>query len=112
MAHVKFRIRRNDIVRVIRGKDRGKVGKVIRVLPDKKKVVVEKVNIVKRHVRPSNVNPQGGIIEKELPIFITNVMIMCDKCNKPVRVGYKVTDGGEKFRYCKNCEEVIEAKKK
>jgi large subunit ribosomal protein L24 len=112
MSHVKFRIRRNDIVRVIRGKDRGKVGKVIRVLPDKKKVVVEKVNIVKRHVRPSNVNPQGGIIEKELPIFITNVMIMCDKCNKPVRVGYKVTDGGEKFRYCKNCEEVIEAKKK
>ncbi|NIS74850.1 MAG: 50S ribosomal protein L24 [Deltaproteobacteria bacterium] len=112
MAHVKFRIRRNDIVRVIRGKDRGKVGKVIRVLPDKKKVIVEKVNIVKRHVRPSNVNPQGGIIEKELPIFITNVMIMCDKCNKPVRVGYKATDGGEKFRYCKNCEEVIEAKKK
>jgi large subunit ribosomal protein L24 len=112
MSHVKFRIRRNDIVRVIRGKDRGKVGKVIRVLPDKKKVIVEKVNIVKRHVRPSNVNPQGGIIEKELPIFITNVMIMCDKCNKPVRVGYKVTDGGEKFRYCKNCEEVIEAKKK
>jgi large subunit ribosomal protein L24 len=112
MAHVKFRIRQNDIVRVIRGKDRGKVGKVIRVLPDKKKVIVEKVNMVKRHVRPSDVNPQGGIIEKESPIFITNVMIMCDRCNKPVRVGYKITDGGEKFRYCKICEEVIEEKKK
>jgi large subunit ribosomal protein L24 len=112
MAHVKFRIRQNDIVRVIRGKDRGKVGKVIRVLPDKKKVIVEKVNMVKRHVRPSDVNPQGGIIENESPIFITNVMIMCDRCNKPVRVGYKITDGGEKFRYCKICEEVIEEKKK
>lgn len=112
MARVKFRIRRNDIVRVIRGKDRGKVGKVIRVLPDKKKVIVEKVNMVKRHVRPSDANPQGGIIEKESPIFITNVMIMCDRCNKPVRVGYKITDGGEKFRYCKICEEVIEEKKK
>lgn len=112
MAHVKFRIRQNDIVRVIRGKDRGKVGKVIRVLPDKKKVIVEKVNMVKRHVRPSDANPQGGIIEKESPIFITNVMIMCDRCNKPVRVGYKITDGGEKFRYCKICEEVIEEKKK
>lgn len=112
MAQVKLRIRRNDIVKVMRGKDRGKVGKVINVFPHKGKVIVEKVNIVKRHVRPSNVNPQGGIIEKESPIFITNVMIMCDKCNKPVRVGYRTTEGGEKFRYCKNCDEVIEVKKK
>lgn len=112
MGQVKFRIRRNDIVKVIKGKDRGKVGKVIRVFPDKGKVIVEKVNIVKRHVRPSNVNPQGGIIEMEKAIFITNVMIMCDKCNREVRVGYKITEAGEKFRFCKNCDETIEAKKK
>ncbi len=112
MAQVKMRIRRNDIVKIIKGKDRGKVGKVIRVLPEKGKIIVEKVNVVKRHVRPSNVNPQGGIIEKETPIFATNAMIMCDKCNKPVRVGYRITEAGEKFRFCKSCEETIEAKKK
>lgn len=112
MAQVKFRIRRNDIVKVIRGRDRGKVGKVIRVMPDKQKIIVEKVNIVKRHVKPSNVNPQGGIIEKETPVFITNVMIMCDKCNRAVRVGYRKTEAGEKFRFCKSCDEIIEAKKK
>lgn len=112
MGHDKLKIRRNDIVKVMRGKDRGKVGKIIKIFPDRKKVIVEKVNVAKRHVRPSNVNPQGGIVEKENPLPIANVMIMCDRCNKPVRVGYKLTEAGEKFRYCKSCDEVIEAKKK
>ncbi|RMG61119.1 MAG: 50S ribosomal protein L24 [Deltaproteobacteria bacterium] len=112
MTKPKLRIRRNDIVKVIKGKDRGKVGKVIKVIPEKRRVIVEKVNIVKRHVRPSAAFPQGGILEKEASISVANVMLMCDKCNQPTRVGYRITEAGEKFRYCKKCGEVIEAKKK
>ncbi len=112
MGQGKARIRIHDIVKVIKGKDRGKVGKVVKVNGKERNLIVEKVNIVKRHVRPSNSNPQGGIVEKENPIPLSNVMVMCDKCNGPTRVEYRYTEAGEKFRYCKHCEEIIEAKKK
>jgi len=71
-------------------------------------VLIEKLNMVKRHVKPSNQYKQGGIIEKEAPLAISNVMLICDKCRGPVRVGKKVLDGGKKVRYCKKCGEVLD----
>ncbi len=104
----KFRIRRDDQVMVIAGKEKGKTGKVIRVLPAKRAVIVEKLNIVKRHVRPSPKYRHGGIIEKEMPIDISNVMILCEKCKGPRRVGIKFLEDGNKVRYCKKCGEVLD----
>jgi len=80
-------IRRNDSVMVIAGKERGKTGKVLRVVPDKEAVIIERVNLVKRHTRPKGPQQPGGILEKEASIHLSNVMIMCDKCNAPVRIG-------------------------
>ncbi|MFH1727874.1 MAG: 50S ribosomal protein L24 [Pseudomonadota bacterium] len=98
-----FKIHKNDIVKILAGKDKGKQGKVKIVVPKAKSLVVEKVNIVKRHVKQSEKNPQGGIIEKEAPIHISNVMLICGSCNKPTRVGYKTLDTGKKVRICKKC---------
>lgn len=105
---MKFRIRRDDKVMVTVGKERGKIGKILRVFPKKQCIIVEKVNMVKRHARPSPTTGKGGIIEKEAPIHISNVMIMCDKCVKPVRIGYRFLEDGRKVRYCKKCGEVID----
>ena len=82
-----MQIRRNDSVMVIAGKERGKTGKVLRVVPDKEAVIIERVNLVKRHTRPKGPQQPGGILEKEASIHLSNVMIMCDKCNAPVRIG-------------------------
>jgi large subunit ribosomal protein L24 len=103
-------VRRNDQVEVITGKDKGRVGKVLRVLRDANRVVVEKVNVVKRHTKPSMANQQGGILEKEAPIHVSNVMLICAKCTKAVRVGSKVLEDGSKERVCKKCGETIAAK--
>ncbi len=105
---MKFRIRRDDKVMVTVGKEKGKIGKILRVFPGKQCIIVEKVNMVKRHARPSPTTGKGGIIEKEAPIHIANVMIMCDKCVKPVMVGYRFLEDGRKVRYCKKCGEVID----
>ena len=105
---MKFHVRRDDKVMVIAGKERGKIGKILKVFPKKQLVIVEKVNVVKRHARPSPTTGKGGIIEKEAPIHISNVMIMCDKCMKPVRVGHKFLEDGRKVRYCKKCGEIID----
>lgn len=105
---MKFRIRRDDKVMVTVGKEKGKIGKILRVFPGKQCIIVEKVNMVKRHARPSPTTGKGGIIEKEAPIHISNVMIMCDKCVKPVMVGYRFLEDGRKVRYCKKCGEVID----
>jgi large subunit ribosomal protein L24 len=110
MHENKAHIRKNDTVMVIAGKEKGKSGRVLRVLPEKQRVVIERVNFVKRHARPSRQFRQGGIIEKEASIHISNVMIMCPKCNKPVRVGTKRLEDGKKARICRKCEEVLEAK--
>lgn len=103
-----FKIRRDDQVMVIAGKEKGKTGKVSRVVVDKSAVVVEKLNMVKRHQKPNAKFKQGGIIEKEAPIAISNVMILCEKCKGPVRVGKKTLDGGKNVRVCKKCGEVLD----
>ena len=87
-------IRKNDSVMVIAGRERGKTGKVLRVLPDKDRVIVERVNLVKRHSKPKGPQQSGGIVEKEAAIHASNIMIMCDKCNAPVRIGPKVLADG------------------
>jgi len=102
-----YRIKKNDSVMVITGKDKGKTGKVLRINRKTDRIVVEKVNMIKRHVKPSQ-KTKGGIMERENPIAVSNVMIYCDKCSKPVRVGKKLLEDGKKIRYCRKCEEVID----
>jgi large subunit ribosomal protein L24 len=101
-------VKKDDQVKVIAGKEKGKTGKVLRVLGTKDSVLVEKVNLVKRHTRPSSQHRQGGIIEKESPIHISNVMIICTKCNSAVKMGRKLLEDGAKVRSCKKCGEVID----
>ncbi|MGE5216701.1 MAG: 50S ribosomal protein L24 [Chloroflexota bacterium] len=103
-----MQIRKNDSVMVIAGKERGKTGKVLRVLTDKDAVVVERLNMVKRHTKPRGPQQSGGIIEKEAAIHASNIMIMCDKCNAPVRIGRKVLADGKKIRICRRCQEALE----
>lgn len=98
----KVKIKKGDMVVVISGKDAGKRGKVTQVLPTESRIVVEGVGRVKRHTRPSPRVMQGGIIEKEAAIHVSNVMIFCDKCKAPRRIGYKLV-GGQKQRVCAKC---------
>ena len=101
-------IRKNDSVMVIAGKERGKTGKVLRVFKDKDTLVVERLNIVKRHTKPRGPQQSGGIVEKEAAIHASNVMIMCDKCNAPARIGHKILTDGKKIRICRNCKEALD----
>ncbi len=101
------KIKRDDLVLVIAGKDKGRRGKVLRVFPRRNRVMVDKVNVVKRHQRPTQTS-QGGIIEKESPIHISNVMLICPKCGEPTRVGYRFLQDGRKVRSCKKCGEIID----
>jgi len=101
------KIKKEDLVMVIAGKDKGKRGKVLRVFPQKNRVMVDKVNVVKRHQRPTQTS-QGGIIEKESPIHISNVMLICPKCGESTRVGYRFLQDGRKVRSCKKCGEIID----
>ncbi|TAN62435.1 50S ribosomal protein L24 [bacterium] len=103
-----FKIRKDDQIMIKVGREKGKTGKVARVIPDKGMVVIEKLNMVRRHQKPSQKNKQGGIVEKEAPMSISNVMIICEKCKGPVRVGTKKLDDGKSVRYCKKCSEVID----
>ncbi len=104
-------IQRNDRVEVIAGSDRGKQGRVLRVIPDTNKVLVEHVRIVKKNVRPNpQKNIKGGIAEQEAPIHVSNVMLVCPNCG-PSRVGHKF-EGDKKVRVCKKCDQVIETKGK
>jgi len=110
MEAVKFHVRKNDLVVVMAGKEKGKSGKILKVLPKKKRVIVEKVNFVKRHSRPTGRMRQGGIIQKEAPIHISNVLILCPKCNQGVRTGKRALEDGQKSLVCKKCGELIERK--
>ncbi|MBS1238405.1 MAG: ribosomal protein [Deltaproteobacteria bacterium] len=101
------RLKKGDIVKIIAGKERGKTGKVLKIVVDKDQVVVEKLNIVKRHKKP-DAKAKGGIVEKEGPINISNVMFLCSKCDTGVRVGYKILEDGEKTRVCKKCNEILD----
>ena len=98
----KLNIRKGDKVKVIAGKDKGAESVVMRVIPERQRVVVEKVAVAKKAQRPTQQNMQGGIIEREMPIHVSNVMLVCPKCKEPVRVSRKVVDG-EKHRICKKC---------
>ncbi|EKP94859.1 MULTISPECIES: 50S ribosomal protein L24 [Thermaerobacter] len=104
----KMTIRKGDTVLVIAGKDAGKKGKVLRALPAEERVVVEGVNIVKRHQRPRPGVVQSGIIEREAPIHRSNVMLVCPRCGQPTRVAKKQLDDGRRVRACKKCGEVID----
>ncbi|MDA8307205.1 MAG: 50S ribosomal protein L24 [Deltaproteobacteria bacterium] len=108
MKHQSYAIKKNDTVKVIAGKDKGKTGKVLRVIPKKGRAIVEKLNIVKRHLRPSEQARQGGILEREAPIEMSNLMLICSKCTDPTRVGYRMLDDTKKVRFCKKCKEVID----
>ncbi|NYE57953.1 50S ribosomal protein L24 [Carboxydothermus ferrireducens] len=104
----KLKVKKGDTVLVIAGKDKDKKGKIVQVLPKENRVVVEGVNIVKRHTRPNPKLPQGGIVEKEAPIHVSNVMVICPSCGKPTRVGKKFLADGKKIRVCKKCGESLD----
>src|SRR3972149_2033008 len=103
-----LRIRKNDTVMVIAGKEKGKTGKVLRVLPEKGRVIVEKVNFIKRHQRPTSRARHGGIIEREGSLNLSNVMLVCGKCGRPTRTGIRALAEGKKARVCKRCGEMID----
>lgn len=103
-----MKIKKNDTVLVVTGKDAGKVGKVLEVKPTEKRVVVDGVNVQKKHKKPRNAQDQGGIIDQLGAIDASNVMVICPKCNKAVRVAYKEEDG-KKIRYCKKCNASLDA---
>ena len=100
-------IKKKDKVRVISGNHKGTEGEVLKVFPESDRVIVEKVNLIKRHSRQTKDTPQGGIIEKEAPIGISNVMLICPKCNKPARTGTAVLGDGSRVRTCKQCGEML-----
>ena len=103
----KMNIKKDDKVRVLTGKDRGVEGVVLRALPAQQRVIVEKVNVVTKAMRPTQANPQGGLQHKEAPIHVSNVALVCPKCSKPTRVGVKRVDG-KKVRVCKKCNAEID----
>jgi len=104
-----FPFKKNDVVIVRSGKDRGKTGKILRVIPEKNKVLVERVNFVKVFVRPDrSQNVQGGIMEKEAPLHISKVMLYCEDCGRGVRFRHKVLEDGTKIRVCARCQTNLE----
>ena len=100
---------KSDTVKVISGNHKGKVGKVLKVFTDTNRVIVEKVNLVKRHTRPRSQQDQGGIVEKDAPIHVSNVMLVCPKCSKPSRTGVAELSDGRKVRVCRACNEMLAA---
>ena len=97
-----MKIKKGDQVRVVSGKEAGKTAKVLRVDTEKRRVVLERLNIVKKHTKPNpKTNPQGGVIEREAPLDASNVMLVCPSCGQPTRVGYRLTGGGGKVRVCR-----------
>ncbi len=108
MASVKMHVKKDDMIKVMAGKERGKSGKVLRVFPEKGRVVVEGLNVVKRHTRPSQLNPEGGIVEKEAPISASNVMLVCGSCNEATRTGVRTLEDGTKARFCKKCNASVD----
>lgn len=103
-----MKIRKNDTVLVIAGKDKGKKGKVRFAYPKEERLLVEGVNFIKRHTRASGRVRQAGIIEREVPIPVSNVMLLCNRCNRPTRIGFHFLEDGRKVRICRSCHEVID----
>jgi large subunit ribosomal protein L24 len=105
---VKISLKKNDLVEVTTGKERGKTGKILRVIREKNQVVIEKVNMIKRHTRPSPTTGQGGIVEKEAPVFVSKVKLICPKCATGTRIRMARTGEGKKVRVCLKCKEFID----
>jgi large subunit ribosomal protein L24 len=102
------KLKKEDNVLVIVGKDKGKIGKILKVFPEEGRAIVEGVNRIKKHVKPTPRNPQGGIIEVFGKIHISNLMLVCPRCKKPTRVGIKILEDKRKLRYCKKCGDFID----
>ncbi|MDW7772760.1 MAG: 50S ribosomal protein L24 [Desulfobulbaceae bacterium] len=112
MGQGKISLRVNDQVEVIAGKDKGRVGKILKIDRQANKAVVERINMIKRHTKPADATQQGQIVEREAPIHISNLMLICPECTKTGRVGRKILEDGTKVRNCKNCGATIETTKK
>jgi len=109
MIQNKCHIKINDKVKVLSGKDRGKIGKVKKLDRKKNRILIENVNIVKKHLKPSAQQRQGGIVESEAPIHLSNVILMCNKCVASVRIKMKRLEDGKKVRVCRKCSEIIDS---
>ncbi|MCK5595501.1 50S ribosomal protein L24 [bacterium] len=101
-------IKKGDSVVVISGKEKGKTGRVLHVLPKKQRAVVERVNFVKKHTKPSQKNQKGGIVEKEASLHVSNLLLYCTRCEKGSRIGFKTLENKAKVRYCERCNELID----
>lgn len=99
----KLPVRKGDRVEIIAGKDKGKKGKVLFALPEEERVVVEGVAMIKRHMRPTQKVPQGGIQEREAPVHVSNVQVICPSCGQPTRIGHRTAESGKKVRVCRKC---------
>jgi len=109
METMKIRIKKDDKVKVLTGKEKGKIGKVLKVVKKTNRVLVENMNVVKVHQRPTQANPQGGIVDKTMPIQISNLMVMCNACVKPTKIGMKLLENGKRVRICKKCNQQIDS---
>jgi large subunit ribosomal protein L24 len=103
-----MKIKKDDNVLVINGKDRGKMGKVRFAYPKEQRIIIEGINFIKKHSKARGAVRQAGIIDLEATVHVSNVMLVCDKCNKPCRIGYKKLDDGRRVRFCRVCNEVID----
>ena len=109
METMKTKIKKDDKVKVLTGKDKGKIGKVLKIVKKTNRVVIENINVVKVNQRPTQANPQGGIVDKTMPMQISNLMVMCNSCVKPTRIGMKQLEDGKRVRICKKCNEQIDS---
>lgn len=108
MTANKIYLKKDDKVKIITGKDRNKIGKIVRVIRKDSRVIVENINIIKKHSKPSATNRQGGIVEQEAPLHWSNVMLVCNKCLNAVRIKRKLFEDGKKVRVCSKCNEMID----
>ncbi|MFH1797839.1 MAG: 50S ribosomal protein L24 [Candidatus Omnitrophota bacterium] len=102
-----FHIKKSDTVKILAGKDSGKTGKVLKVYPIKQRAIVQGANFTKKHAKRTRQDEQGGIVKREASIHVSNLVVVCKGCNRPVRIGRNILNDGSKVRYCKKCKEVI-----
>jgi large subunit ribosomal protein L24 len=102
-----MRIHKGDEVIVLQGKDKGKKASVVRSIPGRDRLIVEGVNVAKRHAKPTRATQQGGVIDKFMPVHVSTVALVCKTCDRPTRIGYKIEEDGEKVRVCKKCGSTV-----
>ena len=102
------KLKKNDVVLVVAGKEVGKSGKILKLMPKKGRILIEKINMQKRHTKPNQQNRQGGIVDREGGVAISNVMILCGKCSSPTRIGKRILEDGSKVRICRKCGELLD----